>query len=423
MGANMLKALRAAAVRQRPRTPPRAWPLSMGMPFIVRQVVLRRRRVPHQVSVFVYPWHPNPYQELLYSALLHCCPTTRVSSGRTYRVLGGLLFPLQAIWRRLSGYSIVHIHWPDFGLASDGPLSRRLSFLAFHAAIVTLRVLRFRVVWTAHNVLPHERRTSDDAAAARELGGAAHAIIVHAGTTLPQLAEVAIPTDRAVIIPHGHYRGVYPVTQTRAEARADLALKESHVAVLFFGLIRPYKGVPELVRIFVECARHEACLIIAGACHDPEADRAIKEAADRRVVHRDGYVEDGEVAAYFLAADLVCLPFRRVTTSGSLMLAMTFGRPVIAPRVGAIAGLPEDVGFFYDADDPLGLRKALTDALARPGDRRARGSAAAAYAGRFSWDELARMTYRVYRDVAAKTGSIEPHRARRTRDRRPRPSS
>ena len=84
------------------------------------------------------------------------------------------------------------------------------------------------------------------------------------------------------------------------------------------------------------------------------------------------------------------------------MLALSMGKPVVAPRCGALVDLPDDVGYFYDADDEAGLGKALDEALSAT-DRDQRGKAGRAYAERLAWPEIAARTLAVYESVSRRT--------------------
>jgi glycosyltransferase involved in cell wall biosynthesis len=111
----------------------------------------------------------------------------------------------------------------------------------------------------------------------------------------------------------------------------------------------------------------------------------------------EGYAPHERVPLYFAAADVVVLPFRQVTTSGSAVLALSLGRPVVAPRIGALRDLPVDVGFLYEDG---GLVGALGRALSAPPEELAeRSQAARRYAGNLSWDHIATTTLDVYRQA------------------------
>ena len=116
----------------------------------------------------------------------------------------------------------------------------------------------------------------------------------------------------------------------------------------------------------------------------------------------EGYAPDEKVPLYFAAADVVVLPFREVTTSGSAVLALSLGRPIVAPRIGALRDLPESVGFLYKNGE---LVAALSEALnAAPEELADRSAAARGYADSLSWDHIAAATLEVYRLAAQQGG-------------------
>ncbi|HEY5051683.1 MAG TPA: glycosyltransferase, partial [Acidothermaceae bacterium] len=108
---------------------------------------------------------------------------------------------------------------------------------------------------------------------------------------------------------------------------------------------------------------------------------------------------DGELSSFFAAADVVACPFLDVTTSGSAMLALSFGVPIVAPRIGALADLPDDVGFFYEPAEPGGLAAALEHALGSPDDVAKAAHQAHDYAAGMTWARAAEATIAVYQRV------------------------
>jgi hypothetical protein len=112
-----------------------------------------------------------------------------------------------------------------------------------------------------------------------------------------------------------------------------------------------------------------------------------------RMTLRLEYVSDAEVTAAMEAADAVVLPFRRVTTSGSALLALGHGRPVVVPELEPLAGLPQDAVVAYDGSVD-GLSRAIALLGAWTPDEFARASAAAArYSQASGWAEAARLTH------------------------------
>jgi glycosyltransferase involved in cell wall biosynthesis len=172
------------------------------------------------------------------------------------------------------------------------------------------------------------------------------------------------------IIPHGHYAGVYPNEISRADARSRLQLSTDARVVLSLGRLQPYKGLEELIAAFADVAASHDVLLLAGGItsesYRDELERAVTTARldASRVRILDAVVPDAELQIYFNACDLVALPFRRVLNSGSLLLAMSFGCPVVAPRLGSIPEVACPEGWFpYDPADANGLSEALRDAL------------------------------------------------------------
>jgi glycosyltransferase involved in cell wall biosynthesis len=195
---------------------------------------------------------------------------------------------------------------------------------------------------------------------------------------------------------------------SRTEARAELGIPAEATVLASIGYIRPYKNIPELVRAFRALPRPGAQLLIAGEVASPGAGDAVAVAAgnDPRILFRPGFAAPAEVQRYLRAADLVVLAFREILNSASAMLALSFDRPVLAPRLGAITELAEVVGdeWLRTYDPPLTvetLEAAIEWAAARPRTRCAR-------LDRFDWSEIARQTVAAYAAVIGRRPAPAP---------------
>lgn len=159
-----------------------------------------------------------------------------------------------------------------------------------------------------------------------------------------------VPPERITVIPHPLY-DQYPRLD-REKAKENLGIAEENV-ILFFGLLRPYKGVKYLVRAFEELpddvARNTRLLIVGEAWEDRESLARVRESPRReRITVVDRYVPDREVPLYFSAADMLVLPYTRASQSGVAHIAMAFGLPVVATRVGGLAeGMVSYTGAFF----------------------------------------------------------------------------
>lgn len=367
------------------------------------------------VTVLVYPRESNPYQPLLYTALQDAAQ----ENGETqYRIVDiraprgtkqVLLHPFLAAYALITHAitdrrRILHIHWMyAFRLPGGSRFSLRAAYASSTTFLFLAKILRYRIVWTVHNVLPHQPITSNDLAIRRKLARIADAVIVHSSSTLPALAAAGIPVADATVIAHPSYIGRYPDTATRHDSRASLKLPDDAAVCLFFGRIEPYKNVPALIEAFALVAKTNpnAFLVIAGACKDPVlAARltAMLESIERAssVMRR---INDDELGSFFRAADVVACPFLDTTTSGSAMLALSFDVPIVAPRVGALADLPDDVGFFYNPTTESGLVAALAESLGSPDDVATAAARAHDYAAGMTWARAAKATALVFQNI------------------------
>ena len=247
-----------------------------------------------------------------------------------------------------------------------------------------------RVVFLCHNVLPHERSRVD--AALVRLGlGSADGFLVQSKADLETLARLFPDRPRAHT-PHPAYTFFARGGVDRASARAGLGV-EGPVA-LFFGLVRPYKGLDVLLRALA-LARRElpVTLVVAGEFY---GDRRPYEAlvADlglgSAVRLLDRYVPNEEVESYFRAADIVVLPYVSATQSGIAQIALSFERPVIVTDVGGLAEAvrPGETGFVVPPRDPERLAAALVEFFAAGGASRM-APHLAGEAARFSWAAMA----------------------------------
>lgn len=208
------------------------------------------------------------------------------------------------------------------------------------------------------------------------------------------------PLDRTARIPHGGQTMFPPPKRSAADFAAELGVRPGEPVVLFFGSIRPSKGLPDLLQAFALSRwRDRARLVVAGQPTRLVSMDEITRLAERlglrdRLVLRVGYIPIEDVASYFEIARCVVLPYRSATQSGVAHLAYQCARPVVATAVG---GLAEDViagetGLLVAPGAPAELAAALDrlfDDAALSGQMGAR--ALELSATRFSWAEAARV--------------------------------
>jgi glycosyltransferase involved in cell wall biosynthesis len=293
---------------------------------------------------------------------------------------------------------VLHLNWLHRFYAHPDPSVRRARFLTLVRSLVLARRLGMRLVWTMHNLYPHEVHDARlDRRGRRLICALAHAVIVHCRHAATLLAHHFGRRHEVHVIPHGHFMDVYPHTVDRATARAALGLPPDAFVYVFLGHIRAYKGVERLIEVFTALPDPRQRLVIAGKIH-PTYQGPVPDAAgimaDRRIVFRPGSVPVSDLQLYFTAADAAVLPFVDALTSGSAITALGFGCPIVVPDVGCLPELVGDgrCGVLYDRTAADGLRRAMQEIQTRHGAR----AGARARASQLGWDDIARRTLTAY---------------------------
>jgi len=344
------------------------------------------------MDVAFLPVYPNPYQKLLRDAL----QLERIG----VEFLDNLP-PEEWLRSQRHRLDILHYHW------LDGLYMRRyqtpLQVMKFIRHFHTARSLGYRTVWTAHNILPHRPVFLPLHKRIRRLMMAeADAVITHCEYGRRELLARFPRHGPVVVIPHGHYRDVYPRAFSRASARERLGLEESSFIYLSFGNITAYKGLGDFVHAFRRVAGPRDIALIVGRDRDRRLVFRLSEisARDDRIHIKPGFVPEEEVALYHAAADVLVAPFRQVLTSGSVIAALSFGVPVIAPALGCLPELISPAaGLLYEVDKPAALDSAIRDIKAR--DQTEMRAAARQIADGLDWRAIARRTAGVYQSCLA----------------------
>jgi glycosyltransferase involved in cell wall biosynthesis len=284
-------------------------------------------------------------------------------------------------FRRDAEADVVHYQW--------------LTAPALDAALLPPQ--RPRVI-TAHYVLP-PRASRLRVASARRVYGRMDAVIAHSEHGARRLREeVGLEPERVRVIQHGAFDYLTRLPEEKP-LPAELAGAEGPV-ILFFGLLRPYKGVDTLLEAFRR-VRGAELWVVGNPRMDVEPLRRLAAEAPGRVRLLTRFVEDAEVPAILRRADLVALPYRDAEQSGVLYAALAFCKPLVLSAVGGFPELSEQgAARLVPPEDPPALAAALDDLL-RDEAARAELAAAAGRAatGPYSWDETARRTLALYEEL------------------------
>lgn len=174
-----------------------------------------------------------------------------------------------------------------------------------------------------------------------------------------------IPLDHLTVIPHGLYDQYQKMDA--ADARARLGIRENFV-ILFFGLLRPYKGLRYLIQAFealpIDILEQSHLLVAGEPWEDQESVKLIEESpAGDQITLLGRYIDDSEVSMIFSAADVLVTPYIRASQSGVTHIGMSFGLPIIATDVGGIQeGLHQYKGsILIRPEDPGDIKDKLID--------------------------------------------------------------
>jgi beta-1,4-mannosyltransferase len=268
----------------------------------------------------------------------------------------------------------IHVHWPSFFYHFRQRRKCLRGFAAFLFLLAVAHWRRARLIWTIHNIYPHERCTIPrlDIWVRRLLVRFGSLFFVHCSCAEAEvLREFPALAGRIVQIQHRNWIGYYPDTIACGAARSRLALTEGDFVFLFLGHCKPYKNLESLINAF-EQIPGKPVLLIAGKFHDPAYEAAIRTAINRsssRIVLHAGFVPDEDMQIYLRACDVMVTPYKEILTSGSAILALSFGRPVVAPAIGCLQELiAEACGVLYDPSRPQGLRDAMLGSVEKKFD-------------------------------------------------------
>ena len=289
-------------------------------------------------------------------------------------------------------------HAPDMLARRGRPGGARADVVHFQWLAVQpldaglLRAFPRPLVLTAHDVLPREPRPGQRAAQ-RALYGRVDAVVVHSEHGRARLVEeLGVPPGKVTVIPHGV---LHPSGDDGLPP--ELAGVEGPVA-LFFGLLRPYKGLDVLLEAWRGIDGAE--LWVVGM---PRMDTAgLRASAPPGVRFVERFVPDAQVAALFRRADLAVLPYREIDQSGVLFTALGAGTPLVLSDVGGFPEVAADgAAELVPPGDAAALHTTLARLLADPAAReRLAAGARRAAAERYGWDAIARRHLDLYARLA-----------------------
>ena len=252
---------------------------------------------------------------------------------------------------------------------------------------------RHPLVFTAHNAMPRRERAYP---AWKEALTLAARVVVHSGQAVERLADFGV--DRAKLV-----RVAHPVFDSPGQLEVE---PPSGKTLLFFGLIRRYKGLDVLVRALPEIQSRvpDARLVVAGDPLDPVTpvqELAVSLSVNDAIEWKLGFVPEAEVAPLVASAAAVVLPYREIESSGVLALAFGHGRPAVVSDLGAVGDAVREFGAgrAVPAENPAALAAACAELLTDPGALRAAYEGALAARAALTWEQAALAHEELYEEL------------------------
>ena len=349
--------------------------------------------------IYIPYYDSNPYQKLLSDNLRIF--GVDVDAGRILEFFSVVNISLLFNVIRNPRVDLIHLHWQHPFLIGNSRVKTIVKSLLFISQLVIIRICRIKIVWTVHNLKNHENKYKKlEIFFSRILARLCDGIIAHCEAAKRDIQRVFnLKKDNIAVIPIGSY-DVYKNTVSQQEARNRLNLSPTDLTFLYFGLIRPYKGLLELIESFQKLDGSYTKLIIAGKPLDEELAKLISKKAEGdtniRLILR--FIPDDEIQVYLNAADIIILPFRNILSTSSAILGMSFGKAIIAPRLGCIPEILDSSGsFLYEPNEQDGLLNAMKRAMASRTVLLEMGKYNLASSQKLDWRDIAASTYKVYK--------------------------
>lgn len=263
-------------------------------------------------------------------------------------------------WRKalLGRYDLVHLHWPEDLFRTKKTTIKVLKYILFLFLAMRLKLRSVPVVWTVHNNAPHEGVSHSEKVMLRLCMSM---VTKRVFMTVAQ-QEMSGGDEQSVVIPHGHYKDSYPrLTAVETQGRTTL---------LYFGFVRRYKGIEKLIDSFgaLSSSGSNCRLVIAGRPNPEQYGRELLDSfADvAEIEWLLDFQTRESTSRLFAQADLVVLPYKRMINSGALLLGLSLGKKILAPKNAVTLEIQREVGgewlHLYEGDlSKADLHQALSN--------------------------------------------------------------
>jgi len=292
---------------------------------------------------------------------------------------------------------VLHFHWIQYHYMSNEEWSVK-KLLAFSSKLILARLAGYKIVWTVHNLYPHDTKNKlIDFIARKVVLGVSNSVIVMTEKAKGLIREEFGRKKKIFTIPHGRYYFDLQDIDTD-QVRDKYELPKDAIVFICFGNIRDYKNIPFIISEFqkVNGGEKKLHLIIAGNPASNAMRNSITNDIDPQSKNKIQcimkFVEKSELDQLLAVSDIGIFSFRDILNSGSLIEAMSAGLAVVAPNIGSVTELVSDeVGVVFEENR---LKEALESIIEL--DYISLGENAEKQMGKLDWDQIGKSTVKVY---------------------------
>ncbi|WP_346292098.1 glycosyltransferase [Sphaerothrix gracilis] len=312
------------------------------------------------------------------------------------------IFPLlfQILFDKKS-YDIIHLHWIHPYTSNNYSILAFLYSIQFSLDIFLVRLFGCKIVWTVHNLFSHENFFPKiDLWVRKALTKFANKIILLNQVTAKSITKTyGFTEEKYTVIPIGNYKTSHSTLVEKSEARNQLGITHKDKVFLNLGLLRPYKGIENLIRAWQ--SHHQKFpadyLVIAGKPINSEYSQQLEElvAETSNILLLPKFIREKDIPTFFGAADVAILPFTEILNSASLVLAMSYEKPIIAPAFPSIEEILEEANeLLYSPNNLDELESAMSKV--HNSDLKKLSSKVEQACQKLSWENIAKQTIQVY---------------------------
>ena len=349
------------------------------------------------------PRDPGPYLNELISAQTYlgvdAQPLQNWSKSPTVSLI---LEPFRWGALRRRGVRIIHLHWVhsfERTWAKNSLIAKFILELWFNIWCLSLKASGLKLVWTAHNLLPHHQIFASDYRARRTLCRTADVVLAHNQKTLDDVVRL-FSARRVLLISQG------PTSLPAVDQSQVTALQARYPGRLVIGNLGrqvEYKGLDLLFESLTYIEELSRFVLLIGGSFESEDlkimyEESLKhlERAGLGVIFLPRKLSDEEFALYLACIDIACLPFRAITNSGTIVAAATAEKPIVVPNFNVFADLSDDFSYKFEPNDAANLAEVIERAWAARASLPQMGRLAGDWAKSSSWLDAARSNNDAY---------------------------